>query len=692
MAPIDRQERRLQKRRGAGPTNVVANFAFDIAALAAQAKATKQSSLPPQSSRRTPTSVNKTPRGLNSSAKRHRSASIHRSSSVKRKATPKTPVITPQLGKRKRGSKDAQVLEDDGEPDELSPDHQDSEVHSIERARKIVGTASPSHEETNDEPDELSAFLEEGVGSLRKSKTGPALIVGVTPVKTSEPPRSAQEKTSDSRGAKSLSMRSRLPPRRSKSTEIPPETPSALPNGRQSLSSTRPTDLANSNVALDGDGMTPAQDYSTPRVDGEQSIAKVTLQGNDALDELSPEHPASTRNTPRLRSQEEDNLDELSPEHPEQAVHARRGRPKRIVVDEEDVVQSTPAASKPRQKKTSLVVQESPEAEDSLDELSPEADRARQRPARQNQMDKPARHQEDLADAEDYLDELSPDASRTRKLPAKQKQTADLALRQEEPVDVSSAGESDQYEPEQEEEPTMRVSPISKQKPVKRTSDQPPRKRAKLSGLKQAISVMRIKGSTVKGITVADTTRTILEENIDHRVQQIAEKIQSAEASSRRKKLRTEANLTLAFQESLNEKLMDLQDANDSLSANFKRRRLLRHGNVERRKEILRIQNSRHELALEMDDERAAFETEKAKVEARSKLSANMFEIQAAVQSGREHARRQGREDEGPERPLSMLLDTVGRHVGSVGGGLLATIQHFNDGLEKAAGWLEGRA
>ena len=93
-----------------------------------------------------------------------------------------------------------------------------------------------------------------------------------------------------------------------------------------------------------------------------------------------------------------------------------------------------------------------------------------------------------------------------------------------------------------------------------------------------------------------------------------------------------------------------------------------------------------------MDDERAVYDAEKQKAEAKNKHSANMFEIQAAIKSGRERARLEDREDEGPERPLSMLIDKVGRQVGSVGGGLLASLQHFNEGLERAAGWLEGRA
>jgi hypothetical protein len=203
---------------------------------------------------------------------------------------------------------------------------------------------------------------------------------------------------------------------------------------------------------------------------------------------------------------------------------------------------------------------------------------------------------------------------------------------------------------------------------------------------------MRIKGSTVRGITVADTTRTILEETIGHRLTRMAEKMQTSKDSARRKELRSEINMSLSFQESLNEKLLDLQDANDVLSTNFKKMKLFRRDNAELRKDILSLQNSRQEIALEHDDVQAEYDAEKAKVDARNKLSEDMFEIEAAVQVGRRKAQEEGREDEGPEIPLSMLLGMVGRDVGSFGGGLLANVKSFNSTLERAAGWLEGRA
>ena len=203
---------------------------------------------------------------------------------------------------------------------------------------------------------------------------------------------------------------------------------------------------------------------------------------------------------------------------------------------------------------------------------------------------------------------------------------------------------------------------------------------------------MRMKGYGVRGITIADTTRTLVEEAIDHRLGRMSEKMQTSQDSARRKELRSEVNLVLSFKESLNEKLLDLQDANDVLTTNLRKLKIFKRDNAGLRKDILVLQNGRQETALEHDDIQAEFEAEKTKVEARNTLSTNMFDIEAAIQNGRKKAKQEDREDEGPNVPLSMLLETVSRDVGSIGGGLLANLQSFNNTLERAAGWLEGRA
>lgn len=624
-----------------------ANFGFNIAALAA--KSAKQASLPPLRPRRTPTPSARTPRSA-ASSRRRRSASVQRTASAKRRVTPRQPAVTPQLGKRKRGSPNAQSGPDDGEPDELSPDR-DDEVRSVEKSRKVAGTVSPIPENADEDPDELSILVED-VGSIQRPKTRAPEFAQRIPATRRVSAGGAREKTPIADRISTMSISSRTAIVR-RSTGTPPITPGMLPNGRPRLSSASHfgPEFTTPSVPKDGedseDELSPPQiNEGTPRIVGAQPSTHSSTEQDDSLDldELSPAQPANPQKGPELPPQKQQAV-----ETPATSAAVRRGRLKRIVVDEEDEVQVTPAAIKPPPKETSTTPQE-----------------------------------ETLED--DAPDELSPDITRARLEPSKE------APRETEFVEVSSAEDSDSYEPDQEEESTIRPRASPKRMQAKPAGEAPPRKRQRYSGPKQAISVMRIKGSMVRGITVADTTRTILEQSIDHRLERMARKVNEVQDPARRKQIRGEINLTLAFKESLDEKLLDLQDANDTLNVGFQKKRLFKSSNIARRKEILALQNSRHEIELETDYEQAVFESEKAKVEERSRVNASLFEIQAAIQSGRERAKRLGREDEGPEVPLSMLLESLGRDVGSVGGGLLESVKDFNRGLERAAGWLEGRA
>lgn len=127
------------------------------------------------------------------------------------------------------------------------------------------------------------------------------------------------------------------------------------------------------------------------------------------------------------------------------------------------------------------------------------------------------------------------------------------------------------------DEPTRESTPrpLAKRtimKPVEHerlSNDEPPYQPRNLVKKKLAISVMRMKGYDIGGITVADTTRTILEETIDARLGRMTQEMQTLPDSPRQKQMRRKINLTLASRESLNEKLLDLQDANDLWTANF---------------------------------------------------------------------------------------------------------------------------
>lgn len=571
---------------------------------------------------------------MNGSAKRHRSLSAPRSAKAQRNGTPRNNAVTPQLGKRKRGSSQP-VPEGTAEEDELSPDRVEN-VRSIEKSRRVTRTVSPIREDPNEAPDELSVVVEEPP-TVRKT---PGLVTGLVP----------------NGSAASASSR-----RRSKSTDVVPVTPGMQPHSSSRRSFVGSTTVENtaSNASQaeedDADELSPPHDNTTtPRVISRDSIPNdIPREGEEGdVDELSPAQLSAPNTIASTLSATQ--IETAATPIP---IRSARGRPRKSVPTNETRAVATPAAYKPgKQKKQKAVVEAEANGEQE--------------------------------------DELSPVTERTTHA------TPKLAKRVQEDAHISEE-ESDMYEEEVEEEedarePTpkpvaKRTSPKQAQR-AKPTNEKPPRKRQRVLGPKFAISVMRMKGYGVRGITVADTTRTLVEEAIDHRLGRILEKMQTLQDSARRKEVRSEVNLALSFKESLSEKLLDLQDANDVLTTNLKKLKIFKRDNAELRKDILALQNGRQEIALEHDDIQAEFEAEKAKIEARNTLSTNMFDIEAAIQNGRKKATQEGREGEGPDVPLSMLLEMVSRDVGSIGGGLLAHVKSFNNTLERAASWLEGRA
>ncbi|KAJ4413244.1 hypothetical protein N0V91_000218 [Didymella pomorum] len=618
-------------------STVQASFGFDFGALGA-----KQASLPPQrSGRRSRTPVQSTPRKSNGSARRHRSLSAPRSVKSRRSATPKNNVVTPRLGKRKRGSSAAAAPNNENEEeDELSPDRVDNAA-SVEKSRRLARTVSPIREEPNEAPDELSV-IDEAPTTVEKT---------VTPGNVTSLPSNGQGASAESRPSGA---------RRSKSTDVDPVTPGMQPSStaRRSfaLSTTVENTASNASQAEDEDmdELSPPQNAATtPRVISRESIpSDVRSEGEEGgIDELSPEQ-ATIPNTIALVATNNQNETVATPVPVRSVV---RGRPRKTKGISENDPAVTPTVHEPAQRKSRRILVDDEPSEEQLDELSPETQRTTQVTP---MLVRPVEEEVEAYDeSEAYEEQLEPD----------------------EPVRGPTP------------RPTAKRTSNQDQR-AKPSSDKPPRIRQKALGSKLSISVMRMKGYGVRGITVADTTRTILEETIDHRLSRMLEKMQTASDSSTRKELRSEVNLALSFKESLNEKLLDLQDANDVLTTNLKKLRVFKRDNAELRKDILALQNSRQEIALEHDDVQADYEGEKARVESKSTLSSNMFDIEAAIQNGRKRARQEGREEEGPDMPLSMLLETLSRDVGSIGGGLLANVKSFNSTLERAAGWLEGRA
>ncbi|KAF3040350.1 hypothetical protein E8E12_009183 [Didymella heteroderae] len=624
MAPVDRREHRQQRYTDKSRASAVqATFGFDFGALGA-----KQASLPPQrSGRRSRTPVQSTPHNSAASARRHRSLSAPRSVKSRRSATPKNNVVTPRLGKRKRGSSAAAAPPDNEneEEDELSPDRLENVV-SVEKSRRLARTVSPIREEPNEAPDELSTIGDAPITNRASPKAG--AVTGLLLNGT---------------GASAVT---------------PGMQPSSNARHSFALSTTVENTASNASQAEDEDmdELSPPQNAAiTPRVISRESIPNdVPREGEDGdIDELSPTRATVPDTVAPVAT--DTHSETVATPVPTRSV--ARGRPRKTKKMSENGAAVTPAVRKPAPRKSKESVVEDETSEEQQDELSPETTGTTHATPRL------ARPMEEDVDATDEESEAYEEASEP-----------DEPVREPTPRPI-----------------TKRTLPKQVQR-AKSASDKPPRKRQKALGPQLSISVMRMKGYGVRGITVADTTRTILEETIDHRLSKMLEKMQTASDSARRKELRSEVNLALSFKESLNEKLLDLQDANDVLTTNLKKLRIFKRDNAELRKDILALQNSRQEIALEHDDVQAEYESEKARIEFKSTLSANMFDIETAIQNGRKKAREERREDEGPDIPLSMLLDTVSRDVGSIGGGLLANVKGFNSTMERAAGWLEGRA
>ncbi|KAF2022360.1 hypothetical protein BU24DRAFT_447149 [Aaosphaeria arxii CBS 175.79] len=657
MAPVDRREHRQQRIRGAGATAVQTNFGFSFGALAAPAK---QTSLPPQPSpRRTP--IRNTPRNANGSAQRHRSASLLGSSAKKQQTPSIPPNVTPQLGKRKRGSRDAvDITRTEADIDELSPARVEN-VHSSEKSRRVVRSVSVIRED-DAEADELSyienvepAIVPPGVNEVNKTPT--ALLPSITQT----PSLSARNRPVDSVRVASLSSKAastrKEPPesitstrRKNTPSEPPPATPAGATDRNVAENSALATPIVVPSVDESEDELTPVQlkPVSIQRLVGD---SPQTPAGGVAS---SSPVPARTQTQRRSRLSQ---TVSITPQRSNQTIERdpilepTNNSASRLPLTEEegddsDVVQSTPATNNRRRIGIPSPGQEQTTGVDLADELSP--------------------------------DKTHP--SRTSRTPTELSFAGSSAGSDDEPVDVP---------------PVTRPQNKSRQpKPVeqgKRSADSEPPKKRQKSGPTQKITVMRLKGFGVKGLTVVDTTRTVVEDLINSRVAKISSKIERIKDAARQKEVRSQRNHVLAFREKLDDYFLDLQDANNSAIHNANKLKGFRRDKKQLQSEFMSIQKERSQLALKSDDITAEFQLEKMEFDNRTDLSSWMYDIQAAVQSGKDRARDQGREGDGPEIPLKMLLETVAHDVGS-GSGLLSSIQNFNGVLERSAGYLESRA
>ena len=193
------------------------------------------------------------------------------------------------------------------------------------------------------------------------------------------------------------------------------------------------------------------------------------------------------------------------------------------------------------------------------------------------------------------------------------------------------------------------------------------------------------------GVNAVDVLAQITEEILSHQITEFHEQSQIAVSQTVRSELKRKRGVVQLFNASLSDRLFELTEAVDAGTALKGRLKGVLREKLRLREEFLSIRKQREDLALKMDEIRTEHRERVRSKKERDDINAAMFDIEAAVLRGKENAEKEGRENEGPEMPLEMLLENRARDVGSDGGGLLEKVKEFNDALESAAAIFESR-
>ncbi|QDS69089.1 hypothetical protein FKW77_010111 [Venturia effusa] len=691
----ERQERRLMRQRGAGPRELKnAGFSFNFGAApplpARQSSRKTPRPSPAQASRKSPQSplaqqpsTRKTPAGSGTNPApdariRENSASLAPSSGSGNnngdRRTFKTPVTT---GKRKRGRAQldavAETEQDELEttPEDIAASKSSSIRPSIEVPASAQKTPAARARDANEieEPDELSP---ENDGSaiknyLRQLET-PTLLRRLSERRTrpsegsiaGSPILSIEEDEVDEEDELSFGD--------SQTATNVAQSPHEKRGSSSGLAmATSATGGLNVSLTAPNDQSTRQEIFETPA-------------GEPIVDPL-----------PAIGDLEQNDEDELSPERGTQSSSLRRtGRKNRVVVedDEEDEL-SPPKVTKSKQSgkttRSSVVVSEE-NAEDNIseDELSPvrpttrrQPEKApigsRNKPSKRRRVEEPPVqvHEDDAEGEASEIDELSP--QQTRPVPKPKPQTP------RHPLSKATAN-----------------LPRKSKQPKKATdrAASPPRKKTK--GDVIGITVYRrTESSNIAykglgshpnpGITPVDVLAQVSSELADNHILAFQQQARTDNVSRKTKdrQVRAMRDFKSVLKNSLlaiRTKYLDAYVLGRQLRAANKRKRQLREELMGRRRE-------RELLEVEMDRVRAKHEEMVEKGDREFELVQSLRDIEGAVRKGREKAREEGREDEGPHVGIEMAVGSAKDSLG-----LLGKVKEWNGVLESSAQLLEGRA
>jgi hypothetical protein len=162
------------------------------------------------------------------------------------------------------------------------------------------------------------------------------------------------------------------------------------------------------------------------------------------------------------------------------------------------------------------------------------------------------------------------------------------------------------------------------------------------------------------------------------------------QSQSNKKTRQRQTNALRAFRDNLDDSLFDLTITHNSAYILAMRVRKAHKEKRRLREELIAKRREREDVELRIDAIRGRKQEKMEKEMRVHDLVQGLEDIELAVHRGREKARREGREDEGPEMSLEMVAGDVFEMIGN--GGILRRVRDWNGILEDAARRIEGKA
>lgn len=199
--------------------------------------------------------------------------------------------------------------------------------------------------------------------------------------------------------------------------------------------------------------------------------------------------------------------------------------------------------------------------------------------------------------------------------------------------------------------------------------------------------------TAISGVNAVDVLFQITGEIADRQQTAITRALEAEDEDGRRSELKRKRGVVDMFKNQLSDRLLELTEAVNTGYLLKKRLQAALKRRVGLTDELLALRRQREELQLNMDATRDRHDAGEREREKHNTLNTALHDIELAIKRGKQAARDQGREDEGPTLPLEMLLRDVAGDVSlkQAGGGLLDRTRGLNRLLENTADVLEGR-